>query len=310
MKYIGIDCGSTACKLVVIDNNMKIIFKQCKAVYGNVIETVVSLISSLTLADDQKYIVGVTGSSRILIAKYLRTNLVKSELIAHTLGTLELMPNVGTIIEIGGQDSKLITVENMMIKDFQLNSVCAAGTGAFLESQSYRLGLKIEEFDLLAKKSSTLLPLIGKCSVFVESAMINQQKLGAKKEDIAYSLCVAMAKNYISELIKGRSLRKPIVIQGGVARISSVVSALEKELETEIQVMPFCEYMGAYGMAIFALRSQSNETIDLHDFSDESDNITVVPCSCEDCTNRCDVSDYYFDKQFGFRIGGRCGKYN
>lgn len=307
MSYIGIDCGSSACKVVLIDAKKNIIKKYSENVHGNVVGTIKNVFEKMKLDKSKLYRIGITGSSRILLSKLLHTNIVKSELIAHSIGAIDIVPNVRTIIEIGGQDSKLIIIENEMIKDFKVNSVCAAGTGAFLESQSNRLGFDISEFDTLADASTSPANISGKCSVFMESAVINQQKLGVCNSDIAKALCDSMADNYYNELIKGRKLESPIYMQGGVARISNVVSALSRIIDSPIKVMDECEYIGAYGMALCALRSKSPE-ICLCDYSNlEKYNMSTIKCSA--CPNKCMIMKYHNNDGSEFLIGGMCGKY-
>ena len=161
-------------------------------------------------------------------------------------------PDVRTILEIGGQDSKIIIIRNGVVTDFGMNTVCAAGTGSFLDHQALRLGISINEFAREAMKSKNPVRIAGRCTVFAESDMIHKQQMGHSTPDILYGLCQALVRNYINNVGLGKTIEKPIIFQGGVAFNQAIVRAFEEELQTEIMVPKHHEIMGAIGAAIIA----------------------------------------------------------
>ena len=154
--YLGVDIGSISTKAVIIDDNNNIILSKYIWTEGNPIEAVKKIISEFKekIPSDIKIVgVGTTGSARRLIGSILNANIIKNEITAHAIGTLNFHPEVRTIIEIGGQDSKIILLDNEIVTDYAMNTLCAAGTGSFLSSQAKRLGIPIEELD---RKSTRL----------------------------------------------------------------------------------------------------------------------------------------------------------
>ena len=127
---------------------------------------------------------GTTGSARKLVGAMCNASIVKNEITAHAVGTTTLHPDVRTILEIGGQDSKIICVENGVAVDYAMNTLCAAGTGSFLSSQARRLGVEVEEFGKIALSSKNPTPIAARCTVFAESDLVHKIQMGHKKEDI------------------------------------------------------------------------------------------------------------------------------
>jgi len=168
-------------------------------------------------------------------------------------------------MEIGGQDSKIILMRRRIVADFGMNTVCAAGTGSFLDHQAARLGIAIEEFGDRALRSRNPVRITGRCTVFAESDMIQKQQTGHRTEDILYGLCQALARNYLSNVGLGKEIRTPVVFQGGVAFNRGVVRAFKEALETEdVIVPPHQEAMGAIGAALLAaeeMRRKGSKTL-------------------------------------------------
>ena len=157
---------------------------------------------------------GTTGSARKLVGAMCNASIVKNEITAHAVGTTTLHPDVRTILEIGGQDSKIICVENGVAVDYAMNTLCAAGTGSFLSSQARRLGVEVEEFGKIALGSKNPTPIAARCTVFAESDLVHKIQMGHKKEDIIAGLCNAVANNYLNNIGKGKKIFPPIVFQG------------------------------------------------------------------------------------------------
>ena len=186
--YLGIDIGSISTKGVIIDENNNIIRSLYIWTEGNPIKATEKLINGLKegLVDD--YVIkgiGTTGSARKLIGLMLDANVVKNEITAHAIGTLSKYPDVRTILEIGGQDSKMIILNNGIITDYSMNTLCAAGTGSFLSSQAKRLGIDIKDFGKMALKSKNPVKIAARCTVFAESDLIH------KAHDVLYR-CLQM----------------------------------------------------------------------------------------------------------------------
>ena len=196
----------------------------------------------------------LTGSARKLLAASLQTDIIKNEITAQAMAAVKFMPDVATVLEIGGQDSKIILIENGLPIDFAMNTVCAAGTGSFLDHQAARLGINIEEFAVLAAKSQKAVDIDARCTVFAESAMISAQQNGVAKEDIAYGLAQALAANFLNNVGAGKTLKDPYVFQGGVACNQAIVQALQQNLNEKISVPPYPHISGAYGAALCALK--------------------------------------------------------
>lgn len=260
--YLGIDIGSISTKGVIIDDNNKIIASEYLWTEGNPIEAVKRLIKSLKEKVKSKNIkvvsVGTTGSARKLIGTILDASVIKNEITAHAIGTLSIFPDVRTIFEIGGQDSKIIILEDGIIVDYAMNTLCAAGTGSFLSSQAKRLGVKVEDFGKEALKSKNPTKIAARCTVFAESDLVHKAQIGYKKEDIIAGLCRAVVINYLNNVAKGKNIKPPIVFQGGVSKNIGVVKAFEEVTGEKIYVDPNGILMGALGVAIIA-KEQNNK---------------------------------------------------
>ena len=191
----------------------------------------------------------------------LNADVVKNEITAHAAAALSENPEVATIIEIGGQDSKLIILRDGVVVDFAMNTVCAAGTGSFLDQQAGRLNIPIDRFGALALQSTSPVRIAGRCSVFAESDMIHKQQLGHRTCDIVAGLCASMVRNYLSNLAKGKELKPPIFFQGGVAANVGMQRFFADTLRLPILIPRHFDVMGAIGIAQIAretLESQGN----------------------------------------------------
>ena len=166
-------------------------------------------------------------SARYLIKAVMGADVAKTEIIAHAVASTTLIPDVNTILEIGGQDSKIIILRNGIVADFAMNSVCAAGTGSFLDHQATRLGIPIEDFGDYAIRSENAVNIAGRCGVFAESDMIHKTQMGYSKEDIIHGLCDALVRNYLNNVGKGKDIKPPIVFQGGVAYNKGIIKLLK-----------------------------------------------------------------------------------
>lgn len=310
--YIGIDIGSISTKGVVIDSNENIIASKYLWTEGGPINATKTVILSLKDTLDKKninyniYGVGTTGSARNLIGHILNANLIKNEITAHAIGTLSKYPEVKTILEIGGQDSKLIIIRNGVVVDYSMNTLCAAGTGAFLSSQAKRLGIEIENLGRVALKSKNPTKIAARCTVFAESDLVHKAQTGHSKEDIVAGICQSVVKNYLNNLAKGKKIEDKIIFQGGVSKNIGVVNAFKDILKKEIYVDENSHLMGAIGVAILSKNQNvDNKKIDF-DFNIKDVNFKIIGNECKFCTNNCEIIDIYKDGKLIDKIGGRC----
>jgi predicted CoA-substrate-specific enzyme activase len=305
--YLGIDIGSISTKGVIIDDNNKIIASEYLWTEGNPIEAVKRLIKSLKEKVKSKNIkvvsVGTTGSARKLIGTILDASVIKNEITAHAIGTLSIFPDVRTIFEIGGQDSKIIILEDGIIVDYAMNTLCAAGTGSFLSSQAKRLGVKVEDFGKEALKSKNPTKIAARCTVFAESDLVHKAQIGYKKEDIIAGLCRAVVINYLNNVAKGKNIKPPIVFQGGVSKNIGVVKAFEEVTGEKIYVDPNGILMGALGVAIIA-KEQNNKKKFSFDIADIDFKTKGV--ECKKCANNCEVICVYRNNKLIDAWGNRC----
>lgn len=306
--YLGVDIGSISTKGVVIDSDNKIIAKEYIYTEGNPIKAVKNLVNTLKKQVGNDYVlkgIGTTGSARKLIGLMLDANVVKNEITAHSIGTLSLYPNVRTILEIGGQDSKIILINNGIITDYAMNTLCAAGTGAFLSSQAKRIGVDINDFGLLALKSNNPVKIAARCTVFAESDLIHKAQSGYKIEDIVAGLCKSIVLNYLNNVGKGKKIVGPIMFQGGVSKNKGVLRYFEEVLGEKVIVDSNSHLMGALGIALLAKKKKSNK---VYDFNISDIKFITKGMECGRCSNNCEVLRIYKNNELIDVWGNRCPK--
>jgi len=319
--FLGIDIGSVTCKFVLMDMDGNVLTSVFLRNRGSPIESAQTGMEQLKNQIEQnenllEYEIrscGTTGSARYLTKAVVGGDLAKTEIIAHAVATQSMYPDVRTILEIGGQDSKLIILRDDIIVDFAMNSVCAAGTGSFLDHQASRLGIPIEEFGSYAVKSKNPVSIAGRCTVFAESDMIHKQNAGYSKEDIIAGLCDSLVRNYMNNLSKGKELAEPVVFQGGVSYNKGIVQAFERHLECEVIVPKYNVLMGALGMAIlvrdFYLENELETAFRGLGVSDIE--FKTRGFYCGDCANNCSIVECSLveKNEVIARWGSRCGKW-
>ena len=306
--YLGIDIGSISTKGVVIDDNNNLIASSYIWTEGNPTLAVRKVINILKEQVPSNYIlkgVGTTGSARKLIGLMLDANVVKNEITAHAIGTLSFHPDVRTILDIGGQDSRIILIENGIISDYAMNTLCAAGTGSFLTSQAKRLGIPIEECGEIALSSSNPTKIAARCTVFAESDLVHKLQVGFPKEDIVAGLCKSIVLNYLNNVGKGKKIVGPIVFQGGVSKNIGVVKYFKEVLKEDIIVDENGHLMGAIGIAILSRKKGSNKVYswNMKDIKFETKGI-----ECQGCSNNCELLKIYKDDILIETTGSKCGK--
>ena len=305
--FLGIDVGSISTKGVIIDEKNRILASEYIWTEGNPIAAVKMLVGLLeNKFDSEQYQIegtGATGSARRLVGTILNATVVKNEITAHAVGTTTFYPEVRTILEIGGQDSKIILVENGVAVDYAMNTLCAAGTGAFLSSQARRLGINVEDMGEMALRSEHPTAIAARCTVFAESDLVHKIQMGHPREDIIAGVCRAVASNYLNNVGKGKKIASPVVFQGGVSKNVGVVHAFEELLHCPILVDENGHLMGAMGAAILAKRSVKREHFD---FSIENMEFITREANCGGCSNNCEIICVYRDGQLIDSWGNRC----
>ena len=305
--YLGVDIGSISTKAVIIDSDNNILLSEYIWTEGNPINAVKKIINSFKdkLDKDIKIVgVGTTGSARKLIGSILGANIIKNEITAHAIGTLDKYNDTRTILEIGGQDSKIILIENGIVTDYAINTLCAAGTGSFLSSQAKRLGIEVEDFGNLALTSKNPTPIAARCTVFAESDLVHKAQMGYHKNDIVAGLCKSVALNYLNNVAKGKKICEPIIFQGGVSKNKGVVKAFEDILNTKIRTDKNGHLMGAIGVAILSKKEKEIE----FNFDIGKNNYLTTSTYCKRCPNNCEIIMIRKDKELIDSWGNRCEK--
>lgn len=310
--YLGIDVGSVSTNIVVTDNDDNVVKRLYIRTGGRPID---AIIKGLSIIDDnfEGSIkgAGATGSGRQLAAVLIGADVVKNEITAHAVAACHIVPNVSTILEIGGQDSKIILLKDGVVSDFAMNTVCAAGTGSFLDRQAARLEIPIEEFGGYALRSKMPVHIAGRCAVFAESDMISKQQAGHCNEDIIAGLCEALVRNFLNNLSKGKQITEPVIFQGGVAANVGIVAAFEKALGLKVIIPQHYDVMGAYGAALLAKEyiALSGNRTSFIGFNDLRSDYAVKSFECEGCINMCEVIQIICEGSTVAHFGDRCGKW-
>ena len=313
--YLGIDIGSISTNLVLINEKNQVLSSLYIRTEGNPIKAIQKGLRKLKEQIEGEKLdveiagVGTTGSARYLAGVITGADLIKNEITAHAKGASFFVPDVKTVIEIGGQDSKIIILEDGVVVDFAMNLICAAGTGSFLDAQASRLKIPIEKFSKLALESKNPTSIGSRCTVFAESDMIHKQQIGHKTEDIIAGLCQGMARNFLNNIAKGKNIKPPIVFQGGVSENIGMRKAFEEALEEKIIVPPYNIVIGAFGVALLVKEMGLQKTKFLG-FEVSDKDIKCTSFHCQSCPNKCEVIEAKIDGKVAARWGDRCGKWS
>lgn len=310
--YLGIDVGSVTTKFAVLNNNKELIYSLYVKTEGKPVTKVQEGLKKIqeSLASPlQVRGIGTTGSARYLAGVLTGADVIKNEITTHAVGTLTYFPSVQTILEIGGQDSKIILLRDGVITDFGMNTVCAAGTGSFLEHQAQRLNVKIEDFGDISLKSKGPVRIAGRCTVFAESDMVHKQQMGHTTEDILGGLCEALVRNYLNNIALGKEILPPVAFQGGVAFNKGIVKAFEISLGTKVIVPPHHEVMGAIGAALLSQEEMADipsRQSTFKGFSIADVTYQTSSFECKACPNLCEIAQVSEQGKALARWGGRC----
>jgi predicted CoA-substrate-specific enzyme activase len=317
--YLGIDIGSTTSKYALISGSHELIHKCYVPTRGKPIKVTQNLLQNiLNEVGDSIEIMGTatTGSGRNTVGDFLKADLIIDEITAHARGAVKIDPQVDTIFEIGGQDSKYIFISNANPLDFDMNKVCAAGTGSFLHELANKFGINIVgEFQDCALASDAPVKLTDRCTVFMESDIVSYYQRGASRNDLMAGLCYAIVHNYLNRVVGKRNIGQQVMFLGGPSLNKGVVAAFENVLDRALKVPLHREVLGAYGAAIcvqekMRLDGKTRSTFRglqsaIEDRMHFKDKICRADPSCH---NQCKLKIYKFDDHRTI-WGGDCGRY-
>jgi len=321
--YLGVDVGSISTNVVVMDEQKRVFAKAYLMTAGKPLEAVrkgLEIVGGKTA--DKVRILGAatTGSGRYLTGDFIGADIVINEITAQAAGATIVNPKVDTIFEIGGQDSKYISLENGVVVDFAMNHACAAGTGSFLEEQAQRLDINInEEFAKLAFESDRPIKLGERCTVFMESDLLSYQQQGADRRDLVAGLGYSIVSNYLNRVVGRRRIGDNICFQGGTAFNKAVWSAFEKVTGKKIMVPSHHEVTGALGAASIAAehmeKLKAENDGDIKSGFRGFENLVSVKYSvesftCEHCPNHCEIKKVQLRGAEPLYYGSRCDRYN
>ena len=315
--YLGIDVGSISTNVVVIDGDGRVVSRRYLMTAGRPLEAVRQGLAEVSAELAGRVTIRgacTTGSGRYLTADYIGADLTKNEITAHATGAAFVDPEVDTIFEIGGQDSKYIRLENGAVVDFTMNKVCAAGTGSFLEEQANRLGVNVKgEFSDLALSARRPAVLGERCTVFMESNLNLGQQKGVPKPDLLAGLSYSIVSNYLNRVVENRPVGRRIFFQGGTAANRAVKAAFEAVTGKPITVPPHHDVLGAVGCALLA-RDWQRETggkTRFVGFDLSARGYRMSSFECQSCSNNCEIHRVEIDGETRkLFYGDRCGKYD
>ena len=311
--YLGVDVGSISTNVVVIDKDMRVLAREYLLTAGRPLEAITEGLkrAGKKLAGRVEIMgAATTGSGRYLTGDFIGADVVRNEITAQATAAAAIDPTVDTIFEIGGQDSKFISLEHGAIVDFMMNKVCAAGTGSFLEEQAEKLGISIkEEFGKLALASKKPVPLGERCTVFMESDLVHHQQRGAIKEDLVSGLSYSIVQNYLNKVVEDRKVGKNVFYQGATAANKGIVAAFEKVTGQKITVPPHHDVTGAIGAALLAMRERDWEKSRFKGFDLADREYAITSFECQSCPNRCEIRQVQITGEKPLFYGSRCEKY-
>ncbi|MGZ8460440.1 MAG: acyl-CoA dehydratase activase [Candidatus Deferrimicrobiaceae bacterium] len=304
--FLGIDVGSVSTNFALLDGEGNLLKEIYVSTQGRPVQVVTEGLRDLREEFGERIRirgVGTTGSGRELIGELVGADTVQDEITAHKTGSSFISrrffgQSVDTIFEIGGQDSKFISLEDGVVVDFAMNDACAAGTGSFLEEQAERLGIRIKgEFAEMALSSRAPVRMGERCTVFMEQDLNTYLHRGASKVDLVAGLAYSVVINYLNRVVRGRKIGETIYFQGGTAYNDSVAAAFTHVLGKKIIVPPHNGVIGAIGMALLArdkMRATGDRTR-FRGFDLGKVDYRRREFVCKGCSNFCDMQEIRID---------------
>jgi len=313
--YLGIDVGSLSTNVVLIDDYDNVIARRYLPTASRPIDAIRRGLTEIFDEVGQKVEVkaaGTTGSGRYLTGDFVGADVIQNEITAQATAAIAHDPDVDTIFEIGGQDSKFISIDHGVVVDFEMNKVCAAGTGSFLEEQAEKLDINIvEEFGTLALSAEKPVALGCRCTVFIESDLNANQQRGEKNENLVGGLAYSIVNNYLQKVVGSKRVGDKIFFQGGVANNKGVVAAFEQVTGKKIIIPPNFDVTGAIGMAMLAREKiREGGTTRFKGFDIRNIPFSLDKFTCKACTNHCEIRMVKIEGESKpLYYGGRCEKY-
>ena len=313
--FLGIDVGSLSTNVVLIDGGHNVVSRRYLPTAGKPLEAIKKGLSEIYDEVGEQVAVigaGTTGSGRYLTGDFIGADTIRNEITAQATAAIDYDPTVDTIFEIGGQDSKYISIENGVVVDFEMNKVCAAGTGSFLEEQAEKLNIRIVgEFGDLALSSKSPVKLGDRCTVFMESDLNTFMQKGARDENLVGGLAYSIVYNYLQKVVADRKIGDRIFFQGGVTNNKAVVAAFEQVVGKKITIPPHFDVTGAIGAAILAQKSMDpGQKTTFKGFGIRNATYELSRFVCNGCVNHCEISTVKISgEKKPLFYGGRCEKW-
>ncbi len=317
LGYLGVDVGSTSTKAVILnETGTEVLAKNYLMTAGRPIEAVKQVFQNLLLdeASDVRIAgVGVTGSGRYLVGGFIGADLIKNEITAQTRAAAEIDPEAD-IIEIGGQDSKLVIKRNGVVVDYQMNKACAAGTGSFIDELAEMLGISVHngEFANLSFNAPYTIDLGTRCAAFMGQAVPSAQQEGVPLEVITASLANSIAKNYLSKVVGYRKLGDKVILTGAVFYNEAVVAAFHQQLKGKtLTVAEHREVSGAIGAALLAREEMNGQKSSFKGFQQVANSkCNLSTFICQGCDNNCTITRMQLPDEKATFYGSRCDRYD
>ena len=314
--YLGLDIGSLSTNVVLIDMENRVVARRYLPTASKPLEAIRRGMSEIFEEIGERVVVkgaGTTGSGRYLTGDFIGADLIRNEITAQATAAIVFDPKVDTIFEIGGQDSKYISIDNGVVVDFEMNKVCAAGTGSFLQEQAEKLDINIiEEFGEMALNAERPAGLGDRCTVFMESDLNAFQQKGVAKENLVGGLAYSIVHNYIQKVVRKKRIGDHILFQGGVTNNRAVVAAFEKVTGKKIHIPPHFDVTGAIGAAMLARDHVIKNGMETRfkGFDISKIPYKVDKFTCKACSNQCEIRRVRIEgEKKPLYYGGRCEKY-
>ncbi len=314
--YLGLDIGSLSTNVVLIDDQNRVIARRYLPTASKPLEAIRKGMTEIFEEVGDRVVVkaaGTTGSGRYLTGDFIGADLIRNEITAQATAAIAFDPRVDTIFEIGGQDSKYISIDNGVVVDFEMNKVCAAGTGSFLQEQAEKLDINIvEEFGELGLKAERPAGLGDRCTVFMESDLNAFQQKGVETRNLVGGLAYSIVHNYIQKVVRKKRIGDHILFQGGVTNNKAVVAAFEKVTGKKIHIPPHFDVTGAIGAAMLARDhiKKNNLKTRFKGFDISKIPYKVDKFTCKSCSNQCEIRRVRIEgEKKPLFYGGRCEKY-
>ncbi|MBI4860267.1 MAG: hypothetical protein HY815_08390 [Candidatus Riflebacteria bacterium] len=292
--FLGVDVGSVSTDLVVLGTDGSILSAVYLPTRGHPVEAVqrgLAILRDRFKGGLRVIGCGTTGSGRHLAARLIGADVVKNEITCQLLGAGQYFDDVDTIFEIGGQDSKFISTRDGQVADFVMNKICAAGTGSFIEEQAREMEIDVfRDFARCAFRARKPRDLGSRCTVFMETEIVNSLSEGASVDDVCGGLAYSIVNNYLEKVVGNRPVGRSIVFQGGVASNAAVVAAFQQVLGRPIKVHPYNRISGAIGAAIASRELAKEGRVSCFKGLDTGPRPSLKSFECKQCSNSCEVN--------------------